>query len=67
MKKGPARGLINLKEKNTKIFLSKTTRRTALIFGMSHHLVVLYKDCSNYDPRVSRGPVRELISLYKVI
>ena len=30
--------------------LSETTRPTALIFCMKHHLVNLYQVCSNYIP-----------------
>ena len=38
--------------KSLKIFLSKTKRPSALIFGMLHYPVVLYEDCSNY----AQGP-----------
>ena len=38
------------REKHEKIFLSKTTRPRALIFGMMHILVVFYQICSNYSP-----------------
>ena len=36
--------------KYKKIFLSKTTRLRALIFGLWHNLLDLYQDCSNYAP-----------------
>ena len=36
--------------KLSKIFLSETTRPRAFIFGIQHHLEVLYKSCSNYAP-----------------
>ena len=39
----------------SKIFLSETTRPRAFIFGILHHLVVLYKIPSNYAPRVKRA------------
>ena len=42
--------------KTLKIFLSETTRPTALIFAMYHHLVDLYQVCSNNDPGVKNGP-----------
>ena len=34
--------------KHEKSFLSETIRPRALIFGMYHHLVDLYPDCSDY-------------------
>jgi len=41
-----------------KNFLSETTRPKALIFGILHHLEVLYRSCSNYDPgvKIDIGP-----------
>ena len=39
-----------------KIFLSETTRPSALIFGMKHHLVVLNQVCSNYAPGTKMAP-----------
>jgi len=40
----------------SKIFLSKTIRLRAFIFGIyKHHLEVLYKSCSNYAPGVKIG------------
>ena len=39
-----------------KIFLSGTTRPSALIFGMKHHLVDLYQVCSNYIPEAKKVP-----------
>ena len=44
------------REKMKKIFLSKTIRPRALIFGMKHHLVNLYQVCSNYIPWAKNGP-----------
>ena len=38
------------REKHEKIFLLKTTRPVALIFGMKHHLVNLYQVCYSYIP-----------------
>ena len=34
---------------------SERERPRALIFGMWHHLLELFKDCSNYGPRVKIG------------
>ena len=45
-------------EKHEKIFLSETTRPRALIVGMQHHLVDLYKVCLNYAPRVKMASPR---------
>jgi len=36
--------------KLSKIFLSETTRPRSVIFGIKHHLEVLYQSCSNYTP-----------------
>ena len=47
-------------EKPEKIFLSKTIRPRALIFGMKHHLVDLYQVCSNYVPGANHGPLQWL-------
>ena len=44
------------REKHERIFLSKTTRSRALIFGMLYHLVNLFQVCSNYIPGVKNGP-----------
>ena len=50
-------GLIGLyREKHGKIFTSEIVRPRALIFGMKHHLMDLYKACSNYTPRAKNGP-----------
>ena len=49
-------------EQTLKIFLSKSRGPRTLIFGMNHHLNVLYKDCSNYAPRVKIGPTPGFIS-----
>ena len=39
--------------------MSKATRATTFIFGMEHHLVIRYQNCSNYAPRVkSQGSYR---------
>ena len=43
------------KEKHEKIFLSKTTRPRAFMFGMKHHPVNLYQVCSNYIPGAKNG------------
>jgi len=40
----------------SKIFLSETTRPRAFIFGIQHHLEVLYQSCSNYVPGVKIDP-----------
>ena len=52
-----------------KIFLSETTRPRALIFGMKHHLVDLYQDCSIYAPGIKNetapGGQMFCIDLYK--
>ena len=42
-------------EKHEKIFFSETIRPRLLRFGMLHHLVDLYKVCSNYTPRAKKG------------
>jgi len=36
----------------SKIYLSETTRPRAFIFGIEHHLKVLYQSYSNYAPGV---------------
>ena len=41
--------------KSLKIFFSETRRHRALIFGMQHLLVDLYKDCSYDAPKVKTG------------
>ena len=46
------------REKHEKILLFETTMPRALIFGMKHHLVNLYKVCSNYIPWAKNGPPR---------
>jgi len=38
------------------ILVQKSKSHTALIFGVKHHLVAYYKDCSNYVPRMKKGP-----------
>ena len=45
-----------LKMQFSKIFLSKTTRPRAFIFGIQHHLEALYQSCSNYAPLVKIDP-----------
>ena len=42
--------------KNLKI-LSQTVRARAFIFGVKHHLMVLYQNTSNYGPGVEIGPM----------
>ena len=44
------------REKREKIFLSETTRPSALIFGMKQHLVNFYQVCSNYTSGAKNGP-----------
>ena len=44
------------------IFSSETKSPRTLIFGMQHHLMDVYEDCSNYDPRAKNGPAQGLIS-----
>ena len=39
-----------------KIFLLTCIGKTALIFIVWHHLMVLFDNCSNYDPGVKWGP-----------
>ena len=45
------------KENTLKIFLSRTVRARAFIFGMWHHLVALYQNNSNYGPGVEISPM----------
>ena len=47
-----------------KVFLSKTTRHRALIFGMKHHLVDLYQVLPNYFPVAKNGPATVVILAY---
>ena len=47
---------IDYRDKLKKNFLSETTRHSALIFDMKHHLVDLYQGCSNYAPGVKNRP-----------
>ena len=54
-------------ENHKKIFLSETTRSRALIFGMKHHLVNLYKVCSNYIPGAKIGPPQGSHVLHKLV
>jgi len=37
-------------------FLNETTRPRAFIFGIYHHLDVLYQSCSNYAPGIKIDP-----------
>ena len=71
VKIGPAPGVTVLHRliqgKHIKIFSSKTTMPTALIFGMQHHLVVPYKDCSYYAPEVKIGPAPGVTVLHRLI
>jgi len=41
----------------SKIILSENTRPRAFIFGIKHHLEVLYQSCLNYAPGVKIDPV----------
>ena len=43
------------KGKLEKIFLSETTRRITVIFGIKHHLVDLFEICSNNAPGAKVG------------
>ena len=38
------------RSKHERFFLSETIFHSALIFGIKHYLVDLYKVCSNYSP-----------------
>jgi len=51
----------------SKIFLSKTTRPRAFIFGIKHHLEVLYQSCSNYASGVKIDPAPEVTILHWII
>ena len=44
------------REKHEKILWSETTRPRALIFGMKHYLVNLYRVGSNYIPGAKNDP-----------
>ena len=60
-KNGPAPGLISLtqlyiRKYLIKIFFLRTTRPRVLVFCIQYHLMVLYQDCSNYDPRAKNDP-----------
>ena len=44
------------REKDETIFLSETTMSRAMIFGMKHHLVILYQVWSNYISGAKNGP-----------
>ena len=60
VKIGPAPGVTSFTKdyivKTLRIFLSKSIRPRTTIFGMQHHLVDLYKDCSKFAPRVKIDP-----------
>ena len=43
------------RDNHEKTFLSETTVSRALLFGMKHHLVILYPVCSNYIPVTKNG------------
>ena len=47
---------IDLYSENIEKSSSEITRPRALIFGMKHYLVDLYKVCSNYGPWTENGP-----------
>ena len=51
----------------SKIFLSETTRPRAFIFGINHHLEVLYQSCSNYAPGVKIDPAWGVTILHWII
>ena len=56
---------IDFQDENFKTFLSETTRPRALIFGMKHHLVDLYQNCSNNATGRPEGHLFN-IGLYRV-
>jgi len=49
-------GFQNAFFKNLLDRMSETTRPRAFIFGILHHLEVLYQSCSNYAPGVKIDP-----------
>jgi len=51
----------------SKIFLSETTRPRAFIFGILHHLEILYQSCSNYAPEVKIDPAPGVTILHWII
>ena len=53
-------------EKLEKIFFSETTRPTALIFGMSQWLMVLYINCAIHAPGVKFGHAPGVDSLHRL-
>jgi len=44
------------KKQFSKIFLSKTTRARAFIFGIKHHLEIFYQICSKFAPGAKIDP-----------
>ena len=46
---------------------SETTRPRAFIFGIKHHLEVLYQSCSNYAPGVKIDPAPVVTILHWII
>ena len=58
---------IDFQDENLKIFSSETTRPRALLFGMYHHLVDLYQNCSNYSPGAKNGPAPGVTGLQRLI
>ena len=59
---------IDFQDETLKNFLSENTSSRALIFGMYHHLVDLYQNCSNYFPGAQNGPApgsQVYIGLYR--
>ena len=54
-------------EKTSKIFLSQTVRARAFIFGMKHHLVMLYQNTSNYGPGMEISPMSWILGFHMEI
>jgi len=51
----------------TQIFLSETTKPRAFIFGIYHHLGVLYQCCSKFAPGVKIDPAPGVTLLHWII
>jgi len=51
----------------SKIFLTETTRPRAFIFGIKHHLEVLYQSCSNDPPGVKIDPAPGVTILHWIM
>ena len=54
-------------EKALKIFFSQALRARGLIFGMQHHLVMLYQNTSNYCPGVEISPLLWILGFHMEI